>query len=251
MDASVLLLPELGLIDAHDPRFASTVAAIESELVQGRHVMRYAAAGRFRPAGNRIPGLPLLADRRAVPAGPAGGSARALRGRARACATITDSSPRIFDPKTGRLWGNFPQTYSMAGLILSAMRLSQELGGALLARIFIISNRVAMPQAGASSRRPGSGAEGDAQEPSLRLAGLERARSRSIPRPAPSTRGKNTFIVTDLTPRGFRRILQRLRQPGAVADPALPARPGGILPPRSLAAICASTSISPTSWSRC
>jgi GH15 family glucan-1,4-alpha-glucosidase len=30
------------------------------------------------------------------------------------------------DPKTGRLWGNFPQTYSMAGLILSAMRLSQS-----------------------------------------------------------------------------------------------------------------------------
>jgi GH15 family glucan-1,4-alpha-glucosidase len=33
MDASVLLLPELGLIDAQDPRFASTVAAIESDLV--------------------------------------------------------------------------------------------------------------------------------------------------------------------------------------------------------------------------
>ena len=28
MDASVLLLPELGLIDAQDPRFASTVAAV-------------------------------------------------------------------------------------------------------------------------------------------------------------------------------------------------------------------------------
>ena len=29
MDASVLLLPELGLIEATDPRFVSTVAAIE------------------------------------------------------------------------------------------------------------------------------------------------------------------------------------------------------------------------------
>ena len=27
---------------------------------------------------------------------------------------------------TGALWGNFPQTYSMAGVILSAMRLSQS-----------------------------------------------------------------------------------------------------------------------------
>ena len=25
------------------------------------------------------------------------------------------------DPKTGTLWGNFPQTYSMAGLILTAI----------------------------------------------------------------------------------------------------------------------------------
>ena len=29
------------------------------------------------------------------------------------------------DPATGELWGNFPQTYSQVGLILSAMRLSR------------------------------------------------------------------------------------------------------------------------------
>jgi GH15 family glucan-1,4-alpha-glucosidase len=29
-------------------------------------------------------------------------------------------------PVTGELWGNFPQTYSMAGLILTAMRLSRS-----------------------------------------------------------------------------------------------------------------------------
>ena len=29
-------------------------------------------------------------------------------------------------PQTGALWGNFPQTYSMAGLILTAMRLSRS-----------------------------------------------------------------------------------------------------------------------------
>ena len=28
------------------------------------------------------------------------------------------------DPQNGELWGNFPQTYSMVGLINSAMRLS-------------------------------------------------------------------------------------------------------------------------------
>jgi GH15 family glucan-1,4-alpha-glucosidase len=30
------------------------------------------------------------------------------------------------DPATGELWGNFPQTYSMVGLILCAMRLSRR-----------------------------------------------------------------------------------------------------------------------------
>jgi hypothetical protein len=29
-------------------------------------------------------------------------------------------------PLTGELWGNFPQTYSMAGLILTVMRLSRS-----------------------------------------------------------------------------------------------------------------------------
>jgi hypothetical protein len=34
--------------------------------------------------------------------------------------------PPDAQPKPGALWGNFPQTYSMAGLILSAMRLSRS-----------------------------------------------------------------------------------------------------------------------------
>jgi GH15 family glucan-1,4-alpha-glucosidase len=30
------------------------------------------------------------------------------------------------DPVTGALWGNFPQTYSMVGIITTAMRLSRR-----------------------------------------------------------------------------------------------------------------------------
>ena len=30
------------------------------------------------------------------------------------------------DPATGELWGNFPQTYSLVGIILCAMRLSKS-----------------------------------------------------------------------------------------------------------------------------
>ncbi len=47
LDASVLLLPDLGVIEIDDPRFVSTVKAMERELLREKHVMRYAAADDF------------------------------------------------------------------------------------------------------------------------------------------------------------------------------------------------------------
>jgi GH15 family glucan-1,4-alpha-glucosidase len=125
LDASVLLLPELGLLDAQDPRFIRTVAAMERELVREKHVMRYASADDF--------GLPVTAflicrfwlidawwslGRR--------DEARELFEDALAHRNRYGMLSEDLDPKTGALWGNFPQTYSMAGLILSAMRLSRS-----------------------------------------------------------------------------------------------------------------------------
>jgi GH15 family glucan-1,4-alpha-glucosidase len=125
LDASVLLLPELGLVESDDPRFVSTVAAMERELVREKHVMRYASADDF--------GLPVTAflicrfwlvdaywslgrheDAREL-------FVDALKHRNRYGLLSED-----VDPQTGALWGNFPQTYSMAGLILTAMRLSRS-----------------------------------------------------------------------------------------------------------------------------
>jgi GH15 family glucan-1,4-alpha-glucosidase len=125
LDASVLLLPELGVIEPNDPRFVSTVAAMERELVREKHVMRYADADDF--------GLPVTAflicrfwliD-----------ALWSLGRREQATELFHDALTHRnrygllsedVDPKTGALWGNFPQTYSMAGLILSAMRLSRS-----------------------------------------------------------------------------------------------------------------------------
>jgi len=125
MDASVLLLPELGLLDSADPRFASTVAAIESELVRGRHVLRYAAQDDF--------GLPesefLVCRFWLIDALCLLGRQEEARGRFEDALALRNHYGLFaedIDPKTGRLWGNFPQTYSMAGLILSAMRLSKS-----------------------------------------------------------------------------------------------------------------------------
>jgi len=125
MDASVLLLPELGLIDAADPRFASTVAAIEKDLVHGRHVMRYAAEDDF--------GLPetefLVCRFWLIDALAALGRREEARERYQDALLLRNNYGLLAEdihPQTGALWGNFPQTYSMAGVILSAMRLSQS-----------------------------------------------------------------------------------------------------------------------------
>ena len=52
--------------------------------------------------------------------------ARALFERLLACRNRHGLLSEDLDPGTGELWGNFPQTYSMVGLINSARRLSQS-----------------------------------------------------------------------------------------------------------------------------
>jgi GH15 family glucan-1,4-alpha-glucosidase len=125
VDASVLLLPELGLIDASDPRFASTVGVVERELVRGRHVMRYAAEDDF--------GLPetafLVCRFWLIDALWHLGRIEDARDMFRDALNHRNQYGLLSEdvhPQTGALWGNFPQTYSMAGLILSAMRLSRS-----------------------------------------------------------------------------------------------------------------------------
>jgi len=125
LDASVLLLPELGAIEASDPRFVSTVAAMERELLREKHVMRYAGADDF--------GLPvtafLICRFWLIDAWWSLGrheEARELFVDALCHRNRYGLLSEDVDPKTGALWGNFPQTYSMAGLILSAMRLSRS-----------------------------------------------------------------------------------------------------------------------------
>jgi GH15 family glucan-1,4-alpha-glucosidase len=125
LDAAVLLLPELGVIDAHDPRFVKTVAAMERELLRGKHMMRYASPDDF--------GMPeaafLICRYWLIDAYWALGrkeEARelfvdSLRYRNRYGLLSED-----IHLQTGELWGNFPQTYSMAGLVLTAMRLSRS-----------------------------------------------------------------------------------------------------------------------------
>ena len=125
MDASALLLAELGLIEARDPRFISTVEAIERDLVRGNHVMRYVAEDDFG-----LPETEFLACRFwLIDALAAIGRREEARERYQDALNLRNAYGLLAEdihPETGALWGNFPQTYSMAGVIISAMRLSKS-----------------------------------------------------------------------------------------------------------------------------
>ena len=45
IDASLLLMHEVGFIRPEDPRFAGTIAAVERELKRGPHLFRYRQGG--------------------------------------------------------------------------------------------------------------------------------------------------------------------------------------------------------------
>ncbi len=125
LDASVLLLPDLGICEVDDPRFIKTVTAMERELLREKHMMRYATEDDF--------GMPATAFMICrfwlIDAWWAQGrkdEARELFEDAMAHRNRYGLLSEDIDPKTGALFGNFPQTYSMAGLILTGMKISRN-----------------------------------------------------------------------------------------------------------------------------
>jgi GH15 family glucan-1,4-alpha-glucosidase len=124
IDASLLLLPELGFIAADDPRFLGTLALIEKRLRRGPYMFRYAASDDFGEPETAfnvctfwyIDALTAVGRR---------DEARELFENMLAHRNPLGLLSEDMDPASGELWGNFPQTYSMVGLIHSAMRLSK------------------------------------------------------------------------------------------------------------------------------
>lgn len=123
LDASLLLLHELGFLAADDPRFASTVAAIEKDLRHGDFVFRYVGSDDFGAPQNAFV-ICTFWYIDALTALGRGEEARALFERMLKFRNRHGLLSEHIEPATGELWGNFPQTYSMVGLINSAVRLS-------------------------------------------------------------------------------------------------------------------------------
>ncbi|HRP95417.1 MAG TPA: glycoside hydrolase family 15 protein [Rhodocyclaceae bacterium] len=125
LDASVLLMHELGLIAADDPRFVATVACIGRELSVNGHLLRYATADDFG-----VPETAFLVVKfwylDALAAIGRRDEARALYEELVGARNAYGLLAEDLHPYTGQMWGNIPQTYSMAGLVNTAMQLSQS-----------------------------------------------------------------------------------------------------------------------------
>ena len=125
LDASLLLLADVGFVQPDDPRFVGTVEAIGRDLKRGDALFRYVAPDDFGAPETSftictfwyIDALAAIGRK---------DEARELFERilARRNPLGLLSEDLAFDG--GEAWGNFPQTYSHVGLIIAAMRLSRS-----------------------------------------------------------------------------------------------------------------------------
>jgi GH15 family glucan-1,4-alpha-glucosidase len=125
LDASLLQLNELFFVADDDPRFVATVRAIGKQLRRGDFVFRYTTPDDFGTPSNAflvctfwyINALAAIGDR---------DEARKIFEYLLACRNRHGLLAEHIDPNTREQWGNFVQTYSMVGLVSSAIRLSQR-----------------------------------------------------------------------------------------------------------------------------
>ncbi len=123
LDASLLLLEGLRFVRADDPRFIRTVEAIGKHLMRDGFLLRYAQPDDFGAPATSF----MVCNFWYVEALVAIGrkqEARTLFEKLLAMRNPLGLLSEDIDPKTGELWGNFPQTYSMVGLINAARGLA-------------------------------------------------------------------------------------------------------------------------------
>jgi trehalose-phosphatase len=124
LDAAALWIGLAGLLADDDPRFLSTVLAVEAELREGPTVYRYrwddglpGAEGGFHLCTAWLIEAYLRTGRMA--------DAEELFGQMLECAGPTGLLPEEYEPLTERGLGNHPQAYSHLGLIRCALELDR------------------------------------------------------------------------------------------------------------------------------
>ncbi|WP_116051134.1 glycoside hydrolase family 15 protein [Amycolatopsis palatopharyngis] len=133
LDASLLMMPNIGFLPATDKRVRGTVEAVEKELMQGGFVQRYSMSA----ATQHVDGLPegegaflpctfWLADNYILQGEVEKG--RALFERMLDLRNDLGLLSEEFDPHSGRLVGNFPQALSHIPLVDTAFNLGSSRG---------------------------------------------------------------------------------------------------------------------------
>ncbi len=133
LDAALLMVPIVGFLPATDEKVRGTVAAIERELLVDGFVQRYT-----QHAGTDVDGLPpgegaflactfWLADNYALMGRH--DEANVVFERLLALRNDVGLLSEEYDPKAGRLVGNFPQAFSHVPLIDTARTLSTARAG--------------------------------------------------------------------------------------------------------------------------
>jgi len=130
LDASLLLLADIGFVNAMDPRFIATVDAIGVALGRGDYLFRYIAPDDFGAPETSFNICTFWYIEALAATG------RRERARMMFEHMLAQRNPlgllsEDIAPANGEHWGNFPQTYSMVGLIQAAMRLSRRWEDAL------------------------------------------------------------------------------------------------------------------------
>jgi GH15 family glucan-1,4-alpha-glucosidase len=125
LDASMLLLSDLGFLDSEDPRFRSTVECLGRNLLRGKHMFRYREADDFGEPETAFNICTFWYINALAEIGRKD-EARALFEEMLRCRTRLGLLSEDFDLRRGELWGNYPQTYSLVGIILGAIRLSKS-----------------------------------------------------------------------------------------------------------------------------
>jgi alpha,alpha-trehalase len=123
-DASNLLLPTLGLLDARDPRFVATVEAYERVLTLNGLMRRYSNVDDF---GATTSAFSVCSFWHAEALALMGrlDDAKALFNRLLGYANAVGLFSEDIDPETGALLGNFPQAYTHVGLVHAATTIGE------------------------------------------------------------------------------------------------------------------------------
>jgi GH15 family glucan-1,4-alpha-glucosidase len=134
LDAALLMIPLVGFLPAEDERVRGTVDAIQRELVEDGFVRRYEESEDSAEVDGLPPGegafLPCtfwLVDNLALLGRL--DEARDLYERLLAVRSPLGLLSEEYDPRLGRLVGNFPQAFSHIGLVNSALNLSEAIEG--------------------------------------------------------------------------------------------------------------------------